>query len=142
MNEIITSTKNPKIKRLMLLQQKSAERRKEGVFIVEGCQEVMHCIHNGMQLITLYYCKSLWNEDHTPILPHATLCMEVTEKVYEKMAYRGSTEGLIAEVRTRILTLSDISLYEVRWEPSLQSPVSPAPPKSVSHFSRIIIYRY
>mgnify|MGYP002621641714 FL=1 len=110
MNEIITSTKNPKIKRLMLLQQKSAERRKEGVFIVEGCQEVMHCIHNGMQLITLYYCKSLWNEDHTPILPHATLCMEVTEKVYEKMAYRGSTEGLIAEVRTRVLTLSDISL--------------------------------
>ena len=33
---------------------------------------------------------------------------EVSPEVYEKMAYRGSTEGVIAEVRTREMRLTDI----------------------------------
>ena len=33
---------------------------------------------------------------------------EVSKEVYEKVAYRGSTEGVIAEVRTRNLTLHDL----------------------------------
>jgi len=56
MNEIITSTQNPKVKHLLLLQQKSAERKKEGVFIVEGCQEITHCINNRLPIITVVLC--------------------------------------------------------------------------------------
>ena len=111
-NEIITSTQNPKVKHLMLLQQKSAERKKEGVFIVEGCQEITHCINNRLPIITLYYCRSLWNQDYSALLAQASQCIEVAEKVYEKMAYRGSTEGLMAIVETKTLSLHDLKLSE------------------------------
>ncbi len=110
--DIITSTQNPKIKQLMLLQQKSAERKKEGLFVVEGCQEINHCINNNLQLATLFYCKSLWNQDYTPLLSQAVQCIEVSEKVYEKMAYRGSTEGLIATVKTKQQSLDHLHLSE------------------------------
>ena len=112
MNEIITSTQNPKVKHLMLLQQKSAERKKEGVFIVEGCQEITHCINNHLPIITLYYCRSLWDQDYSALLSQASQCIEVAEKVYEKMAYRGSTEGLMAIVETKTLSLHDLKLSE------------------------------
>ena len=36
----ISSMQNPKIKRLQSLQQKSSERRKAHLFVVEGCSIV------------------------------------------------------------------------------------------------------
>ncbi|MBQ3992092.1 MAG: RNA methyltransferase, partial [Bacteroidaceae bacterium] len=39
-------------------------------------------------------------------------CYEVTPEVYEKMAYRGTTEGVMAEVRARYLILEDLKLSE------------------------------
>ena len=48
--EIITSAQNPKVKRLIQLQQKSAFRRSEGLFVVEGARELLHCIHSGYEV--------------------------------------------------------------------------------------------
>ena len=39
---MITSTQNPRIKHLLLLQQKSSLRKEEGLFVVEGRREVEH----------------------------------------------------------------------------------------------------
>lgn len=36
----------------------------------------------------------------------------LSEELYDKVAYRGGTEGIIAEVRTRTLTLEDLKLSE------------------------------
>jgi len=47
-----------------------------------------------------------------PALPADTRLFEVSKEVYEKMAYRGGTEGVMAEVRTRPLALSDLTLPE------------------------------
>ena len=49
MIERITSTQNPKVKHLVLLQQKSSERRKAGLFVVEGRRELMHCLKAGYE---------------------------------------------------------------------------------------------
>ena len=46
-DNLITSIQNPKIKKLVSLQQKSAERRKEQLFVVEGQRELSHCIEAG-----------------------------------------------------------------------------------------------
>ncbi len=56
MNEIetITSVHNPRIKQLLLLQQKSAERRKTGLFVVEGQRELQHCIDAGFEIDTVF----------------------------------------------------------------------------------------
>ena len=108
MLEAITSIQNPKIKFLMALQQKSSERRKAGLFVVEGQQELSHCLHAGYEIDTIFYCPALTSHRDFP----SVKCFEVSRDVYEKIAYRGSTEGVIAEVRTKSLRLDDLMLGE------------------------------
>ena len=106
--ELITSTRNPKIRRLLDLQQKSSERRSSGLFVVEGQRELMHCLAAGFEADTLFCCPSLMPDMELP----ACRQVEVTEEVYARIAYRGTTEGLVAEVRARSLLLSDLRLPE------------------------------
>ena len=121
--EQITSLQNPKIKLLTALQQKSSERRKQGLFVVEGQQELQHCINAGYEVDTVFWCPELsagqnqgdrlfdvnckFNQKPVPLIPR---CFEVSREVYAKVAYRGSTEGVIAEVRTKTLRLEDLRL--------------------------------
>ena len=105
-DQMITSSQNPKIKRLMLLQQKSAERRKAELFVVEGQRELQHCIEAGFDIDTVFYC---------PEIAQASLkgdysIITISPSVYERVAYRGSTEGIIAQVRSRAFTLNDLHL--------------------------------
>ena len=58
MPEIITSPSNPKIKRLLALQQKSSARREAGLFVVEGQRELQHCIDSGFEVDSIFYCPS------------------------------------------------------------------------------------
>lgn len=103
--EKIESTKNAKVKLLMELQQKSAERRRRGLFVVEGRRELEHCLEAGYELDTVFVCPSLCGEVE---LPQGCRMVEVTEQVYAHIAYRGTTEGIVAEVRVRQLTLENL----------------------------------
>lgn len=102
--ERITSGKNPKIRRLLDLQQKSAVRRTEGLFVVEGQRELQHCLEAGYEVETVFCCPSLMGAYSLPDCRR----FEVTAEVYEKIAYRGTTEGIVAEVRTQTHTLDDL----------------------------------
>ena len=113
MIETITSTQNPKVKLLLQLQQKSSERRKTGLFVVEGRRELMHCMEAGFEVDTVFSCPDVeTGVEPMPSLPEGVRQFEVSKEVYEKMAYRGSTEGVVAEVKTRQLTLEDLQLPE------------------------------
>ncbi len=112
--EIITSTQNPKIKHLILLQQKSAERKLEGLFVVEGAREVLHCLHSGYELDTLFACPEILEgyEGAAEIMSllHEGHGYEVSPKVYGRVAYREGTEGVIAQMRVRATRLEDLKL--------------------------------
>lgn len=97
--ELITSSKNPKLRLLLELQQKSSERRKHGLFVVEGLRELQHCIEAGYEVDTLFVCPSLLNSNELSLPECRTF--ELSKEVYEKVAYRGTTEGIIAEVKVR-----------------------------------------
>lgn len=116
MTEQITSIQNPKIKKLLLLQQKSSERRKEGLFVVEGQRELMHCVNAGMQVDSIFYCPEIMDShtynDAISSFPKGAKCFELSQKVYEKVAYRGSTEGIVAEICAQKRSLSDLHLKE------------------------------
>ena len=113
MIETITSAQNPKVKLLLQLQQKSSERRKTGLFVVEGRRELMHCMEAGFEVDTVFSCPDVeTGVEPMPSLPEGVRQFEVSKEVYEKMAYRGSTEGVVAEVKTRQLTLEDLQLPE------------------------------
>jgi len=100
---IITSVQNARIKHVVALQQKSSLRREEGLFVVEGQREIEHCIACGYEIEELFVLDSLNYTGHIP----ATL---VSHQVYEKMAYRESTEGIITVVKTKQHRLRDLSL--------------------------------
>lgn len=110
----ITSAQNPKIKRLLQLQQKSSERRKAGLFVVEGIREVERCVEKGYEIDTIFYLNKPMAENVSGIIEKnkGIKLFEVSPTIYEKIAYRGSTEGVIAEVKTKDKTLNDLNLSE------------------------------
>ena len=89
---VITSVQNARVKHVVALQQKSSLRREEGLFVVEGQREIEHCIACGYEVVELF------KRDEN-----------VTPQVYEKMAYRGSTEGIIAVAKCKDHSLSILS---------------------------------
>ena len=89
---IITSVQNARVKHVVALQQKSSLRREEGLFVVEGQREIEHCVACGYEMVEIF--KKGEN---------------VTPQVYEKMAYRESTEGIIAIARCKKHDLSNLS---------------------------------
>ena len=92
---IITSVQNARIKHVAALQQKSSLRREEGLFVVEGQREIEHCKACGYEIVEEYIRD-----------------INVTSQVYEKMAYRGSTEGIIAVAKCKEHSLAKLQLNE------------------------------
>ena len=104
MEAAVSSTQNPRVKTLLALQQKSAERRKSGLFVVEGRRELEHCLAAGYEVDSIF-CLPSEEAVYTSVTP----CITVAPTLYERIAYRGTTEGVIAIVRSRELTLDDLS---------------------------------
>ncbi len=126
--EHISSMQNASVKHVVALQQKSALRRREGLFVVEGRREIRHCLNAGYAIETIYLCPRLCDheaktdtrgleadssvEEILSMTQPTTQIVEVSTSVYEKMAYRGGTEGMIAVARSRSLTLDALQLCE------------------------------
>lgn len=118
--ERITSGQNPKVKKLLQLQQKSALRRQEGLFVVEGQREISHCLKAGYAIDTLFCCPEIMensdvdNADIRFVLSEARSAKvyNVSLAVYEKIAYRGGTEGVVAEMKSKDRSLHDLDLPE------------------------------
>ena len=105
MHKSITSLQNPIIKQYLLLQEKSRERRKQQKFVLEGVREIGLALTAGYVIDTLFYCETLVSRDQMdlllPQLSETAQLIQVSDPVYERMAYRGSTEGMLALVHQR-----------------------------------------
>ena len=99
---LIESLQNEKIKRLTRLLTKNQERRKAGVFIVEGQQENERALEFGNLPEEYYICENIFKGK----LP-TTKIHYVSEKLYEKIAYRGTTEGIIGIYKLEQRTLDE-----------------------------------
>ena len=122
--ESITSAQNPKIKNLLLLQEKSKARREQGLFVVEGRRELEHCLEAGYTVKTVFVCPEILKASDLDSAENYFLCsssknqfsaanvIEIPEALYRKVAYREGTEGIIAEVEYKSLNLSDLRLPE------------------------------
>lgn len=105
----ITSPQNPKIKHLLALQQKSQERRRCGLFVVEGRRELEHCIAAGYEVDSVFVNGELQTaNDELSALISQPSCFVVSPQVYERIAYRGSTEGVVAIVKTKEKHLEEL----------------------------------
>jgi len=106
----ITSIQNNYIKDLLKLQEKSRERRKKGLFLVEGKREISLVIKGGYHIEAILFVSDFLSEKELNALNHKAINqIEITKEVYKKIAYRESTEGIIAVVKAKEFSLKEVS---------------------------------
>ena len=112
--ENITSAQNPKIKDLLALQEKSKERRKKGLFVVEGRRELLHCIEAGYEPYAVFFCPEIISEADFKEIADKCDCsfFEIPQHLYDKAAYRGGTEGVIAELKCKDMSLEALEVKD------------------------------
>jgi len=112
MLEKITSAQNPRIKNLVALQR-SRERRLLNRIIIEGYREINLALAAGFPVKELYTCRSLDNENRLSLLMEHLVkgqVFEISWDVFEKLAYREASDGLIAVAEPKLLKLNNIQL--------------------------------
>lgn len=96
----ISSPTNPLIKNIVLLTDKSRARKDSGTFVVEGQREILLALKGGYQPKTIVFNPTIVSYNHLLDLYGNVLfdteMIEVTNLVYNKIAYREGTEGVIA----------------------------------------------
>jgi len=105
----ITSIQNPLIKRILQLQEKSRERKKQGLFVVEGKREIFLALKGGYTGSFLLYCDEIIGKSEiSEFIADSDEIIKISKIVYEKLARRDSTEGVIAILNSKDHSLSNI----------------------------------
>lgn len=107
----ITSIHNSFIKSVALLQEKAKERKQTGTFVVEGRREIELAFSGGYQIETLLFNPELFSTELLRSIDCNDI-VEISREVYSKLAYRDTTEGVIAIARAKSHQLSDLKLRE------------------------------
>jgi TrmH family RNA methyltransferase len=113
----ITSLHNPRIKDVLRLQEKSAERRRQGLTLVEGYRELANARQAGWAVATLLVCEELAGEaianellEPARLVPRPYEYLPVSAAVFAKLAVRERSDGVLALLRTPSRTLADLQL--------------------------------
>jgi len=111
--KLISSVQNPFIKSLVLLQEKAKARKQTGTFLIEGQREITLALKGGYEIETLLFLPELISEAQiTKFSNNPIEIIEISKEVYQKLAYRDTTEGILAVAKTKSLQLSDLKLSE------------------------------
>ena len=108
--EKITSLQNSRIKDIIHLS-KPRERKEKNLMVVEGFREITMAYHAGIQLKEVYYSPEVnLHPQAQSIIDNIPLKFEVSKPVFEKIAYREHSDGLIALGVPKYLSLNDLKL--------------------------------
>ncbi|TGD58148.1 TrmH family RNA methyltransferase [Flavobacterium humi] len=109
----ITSVQNPFIKSLVLLQEKAKARKQSGRFLIEGQREMELAVKGGFEIESVLFLPDLIPASQITKLPlgNAEL-IEISKEVYQKLAYRDTTEGILAVAKTKPFDLAALQLSE------------------------------
>ena len=129
----ITSIQNPFIKSLVLLQEKAKARKQSGTFLIEGNREILLATKGGYEMETLLFLPELISETEAKKLATNAELIEISKEVYQKLAYRDTTEGVLAVAKTKSLQLSDLKLSE---NPLILVAESPEKPGNIGALLR------
>lgn len=110
----ISSVSNKRIKNIEKLQ-KSSERKALQRFVVEGTKETERACANGFEFEEVYFCKSIVSMSLLDlIIENNPQCLffEVSDEVFNKIAYRESSGGVVSILKAKTLALEQIVLRE------------------------------
>ena len=111
--KLITSVQNPFIKSLVLLQEKAKARKQSGTFLIEGQREITLALKGGYEIETLLFLHELITETQITTFSKGQIeTISISKEVYQKLAYRDTTEGILAVAKSKSHQLSDLKLSE------------------------------
>ena len=110
----ITSANNPRIKELQHLS-KLRERRKRGLFVIEGLRELTLALENNYVFESLWYCPIISTSNEIKdfvrtISDEGVSIIEINEYLFRKIAYRENSDGLLGIAKTREFPLDGLKL--------------------------------
>lgn len=107
MRKHITSMSNPLIKHLLLLQKKSKLRKSNNEFVIEGVQELLFAMEANFKLKQVLVCLDIFEDDFS-LDDLESEVLEISKEVFEKIAYRSTTGGIVAIATSQNLSLEDL----------------------------------
>lgn len=111
MFKTISSPQNPFIKQLVLLKDKSRQRKKSNKFLIEGKRELSLAVKGGYRIDTLLFFPDLFSESEANALSQYDIeIIEISKEVFQKLAHRDTTEGVIAVVDSKKHELEDLKI--------------------------------
>lgn len=109
MNKQISSLQNPQVKEWAAIKEKSRTRRRTGLFMIEGQREISLAVKGHYTIETFIFNPELISEDEIKQLTTEPVdLVEVSSEVYQRLAYRESTQGLLAIAKTKDLALDQL----------------------------------
>lgn len=112
--EKITSLQNIRIKSIIKLG-KHKERTLQNLFIIEGARELSLALAGGYTVKSVYICPELFSKTDYPDVLNTipdNIQFEVSKPVFEKIAYRAGSDGLLVLAEPKPHKLPDLNLSE------------------------------
>ena len=93
------------------MQEKAKARKQSGTFLIEGFREIELAIKGNYELETILFLPDLIDSSKISKLAKPGFqFIEINKEVYQKLAYRDTTEGILAVAKTKSLELSNLKL--------------------------------
>ncbi|MGV4461076.1 TrmH family RNA methyltransferase [Ornithobacterium rhinotracheale] len=109
---LISSVQNQKIKDLIKLQQKSRYRKKTGLLVAEGVQENLLALQNGFEAESFFVCPDFFSDEELKQKLPENQIFEITQEIFEKIAYRKTTGGILGVYKQKLNDLQDLKHIE------------------------------
>ena len=94
----------------MLLKEKAKARQQTGTFLIEGQKEISLAFKGGYEIETILFYPEICSENELRKWSSSAELIEITKEIFEKLAYRYSTEGVIGIAKSKDLNLSKLKL--------------------------------
>ncbi|MGW8257298.1 MAG: TrmH family RNA methyltransferase [Thermoguttaceae bacterium] len=126
---MITSLQNPRVKEAVRLRS-ARDRQREGRIIIEGVRELARAIQAGVRIREVFICEALLASSEARRLQQKLESvhgrqggeiLQVSERVFEKLAFGKRGEGVLGIAEMPRCTLSDLSDRLNSFHPSADS---------------------
>lgn len=118
---------------MVLLQEKAKARKQSGTFLIEGKREIEIAMKGGYEMDTILFLPEICSENEARKIAASSELIEISKDIYQKLAYRDTTEGILAVAKAKSMLLSDLQLSE---NPLILIAESPEKPGNIGALLR------
>ena len=104
----ISSLQNPLIKEVLALKSKSRFRKKSNRFVIEGIRELTLAREAAYTIETILFDETIFSLEQLSSFSKSITVIKISTEVYKKVAYRETTEGVLAIAKTKEHELHDL----------------------------------